>query len=68
MKFVQRTSGSSNVPNLYPGHELFEIPRGQAAAVLAAAGFIRQYDSGDIQTVLVEVVPTSAAYNLVKAP
>lgn len=67
MKATDRTSGHSNVPNLYPGHCLFEIYRGQAAPVLAAAGFIRQYDSGDPQTVLVEVAATSAAYNLIKA-
>ena len=67
MKATDRTSGHSSVPNLYPGHCLFEIPRGQAAPVLAAAGFIKQYDSGDPQTILVEVGATTAAYNLIKA-
>ena len=67
MKNTDRTSGHVNAPNIYPGHCLFEIPRGQAAAVLAAAGFIKQYDSGDPQTILVEVAATSNAYNLIKA-
>ena len=58
------TTGGANIP---PGVGLYEIFRGQAAPVLSASGFIKQFDSGTIQTVLVEVVPLSAAYNLIKA-
>jgi hypothetical protein len=66
---MNHTDKTATLPalGLNPQLALYEIPRGRAAPVLVASGFIKQFDSGDIQTVLVEVVPLSAAYNLVKA-
>lgn len=69
MIHIDRTNSGGTAGGAYsqPGHALYEIPRGRAMPVISAAGFVRQFDSGDNQTVLVELVALSAAYNLVKA-